>query len=155
MKVKLYRAILDDCRYPVLVKENGSYVCDGRKAFNSPDAVYDLARQIGLDRAAEEYAYCFALDTKYHLMGVFEVSHGNVNGSIVSPREIFQKLLLLGAVSFILVHNHPTGDPTPTREDSAVTENVRQAGNLLGVNLLDHIVIGDNGNYYSYSQEGR
>lgn len=151
MKVKLYRAILDDCRYPVLVKENGSYVCDGRKPFNSPDAVYDLARQIGLDRAAEEYAYCFALDTKCHLMGMFEVFHGNVNGSIVSPREIFQKLLLLGAVSFILVHNHPSGDASPSQEDAAVTERLRQAGELMCINLIDHIVIGD-GNYYSFTE---
>lgn len=154
MKVHLYRTILDDCRYPVVVKENGSYVCDGRKAFNNPDAVCGLAREIGLDRAAEEYVYCFALDTKCHIMGAFEVSHGTVNQSLISAREIFQKLLLLNAVSFIVVHNHPSGDPTPSREDDAVTKTLRNAGNLLGVSLVDHIVIGT-GNYYSFNQEGR
>ena len=154
MKVKLYRAVLDDCRYPVLVKENGNYVCDGRKPFNNPEVIYDFCtRELDLNRAAEEYAYCFALDTKCHLMGVFEVSHGNVNGSIVSPREIFQKLLLLGAVSFIMVHNHPTGDASPTQEDAAVTERLRQAGELMGINLVDHIVIGE-GNYYSFTEHG-
>lgn len=155
MKVKLYRTILDGCRYPSLVSESGNYVCDGRKAFNNADVIYDFCvRQLGMSCAAEEYAYCFALDMKCHLMGMFEISHGNVNGSIVSAREVFQKLLMLGATGFILVHNHPSGDSTPSKEDADVTERLRKAGELMGINLVDHIVIGD-GNYYSFTQEGR
>ena len=68
---------------------------------------------------------------------------GTVNASIVSPREVFLEALEAHAVHIVLVHNHPSGDPTPSREDLAFTERVREAGAFLGVELLDHVIIGD------------
>lgn len=153
MKLKAYRTILNGNGYPCLVAERGDYICDGRKRFDSPDAIYEFAvRELEMNRLAEEYVYCFALNQKCHMMGVFEVSHGTVSTSIASPREIFQKLLMLGAVQFILVHNHPSGDATPSQMDFDLTQRLEVCGNLLDVHLVDHVIIGD-GNYYSMKGE--
>ncbi len=83
------------------------------------------------------------LNTKNRLLGEQIISKGTVNASAVSPREIFIQALHYHAVSIVLVHNHPSGDPTPSREDLAFTERVREAGAFLGVELLDHVIIGD------------
>lgn len=100
----------------------------------------------------EEHLYMICMNTKNRVLGVFEISHGTVNSSIVGVREIFQKALLANSVSIILMHNHPSGSPDPSREDIAVTKKVAEAGNLLGVELLDHIVIGDR--YVSLKEKG-
>ena len=83
------------------------------------------------------------LNTKNVITSVFELSHGNVNSSTFSVREIFQKALLANAVAVIFIHNHPSGDHTPSREDVEETKRAVEAGKLLGVQVLDHIVIGD------------
>lgn len=100
----------------------------------------------------EEHLYMISMNTKNRVLGVFEISHGTVNSSIVGVREIFQKALLANSVSIILMHNHPSGSPDPSREDIAITKKVAEAGNLLGVELLDHIVIGDR--YVSLKEKG-
>lgn len=100
----------------------------------------------------EEHLYMVCMNTKNRVLGVFEISHGTVNSSIVGVREIFQKALLANSVSIILMHNHPSGSSDPSREDIAVTKKVAEAGNLLGVELLDHIVIGDR--YVSLKEKG-
>lgn len=100
----------------------------------------------------EEHLYMICMNTKNRVLGVFEISHGTVNSSIVGVREIFQKALLANSVSIILMHNHPSGSSDPSREDIAVTKKVAEAGNLLGVELLDHIVIGDR--YVSLKEKG-
>lgn len=153
MKVKCYRSVLGRDGYVSVVAENGNYVCDGRKQFNSPDIIEDFCRrELGMDGMSEEYVYCFALDNKCKLNGVFEVSHCTVNASMVSPREVFQKLLALNAANFILVHNHPSGDATPSKKDIDVTERMKQCGALLDVPLIDHIIIGNYGSVYSLAE---
>ena len=72
------------------------------------------------------------------------VSRGTVNSSLVSPREVFLEALKMRAVSIVLIHNHPSGDPSPSQEDIDITERIRKAGLLLGIGLLDHLIIGDN-----------
>jgi DNA repair protein RadC len=71
------------------------------------------------------------------------LSEGTVNASLISPREIFQYALKNGAVFFVLVHNHPSGDPTPSAEDVALTRRVADAGAIMNIRLMDHIIIGD------------
>ena len=93
------------------------------------------------------------LNTKNKIIGVFELSHGNVNSSIFSVREMFQKALLANAVNIIVMHNHPSGDPTPSREDILVTERAKEAGKLIGIDILDHIIVGD-GRYCSLKERG-
>lgn len=85
------------------------------------------------------------------LTSVFEISHGTVNMSVLTPREVFQKALLANAVSIILLHNHPSGDCTPSKEDINVTKRLMEAGDIIGVNVLDHLVIGRPG-YFSLKE---
>ena len=85
------------------------------------------------------------------LTSVFEISHGTVKMSVVSPREVFQKALLANAVAIVLLHNHPSGDPTPSKQDINVTKRLMEAGDIIGVNVLDHLVIGRPG-YFSLKE---
>ena len=93
------------------------------------------------------------MNTKSALLGEKDVYKGTVNASLVNPREIFVEALRTEAVSIILLHNHPSGDPAPSRADVATTERIRQAGELIGIELLDHIIIGNNC-YISFREEG-
>ena len=92
---------------------------------------------------AEEHIWLIALDTKCKPIGIFETNHGSVNSSVVSPREIFVRLCLCGAAHFIIAHNHPSGDPAPSKEDMEVTRRMGEAGKIMNIGLLDHIIIGD------------
>jgi DNA repair protein RadC len=106
--------------------------------------VYDLCvKQLHMDVLTEEYVYCFCLDAKGKVIGYFEASHGSISSSMVPVREIIQKCLLAGAVSFILAHNHPSGDPVPSAEDLAVTKRLVNAGEIIGIPISDHVIIGE------------
>ncbi len=94
-----------------------------------------------LDR---EHFRVIMLNTKNQVLGVEPVAVGSLNAAIVHPREIFKLPVKRSAAAVILVHNHPSGDPTPSREDVEVTQRLVEAGRLLGIEVLDHIVIGDN-----------
>ena len=91
--------------------------------------------------------------TKNILLRDITVSRGTVNASCATPREIYIEALRFRACGIILLHNHPSGDPAPSREDCLFTERVREAGSLMGVPLLDHIIIGDN-SYVSLRERG-
>lgn len=93
------------------------------------------------------------LDGKNRLAGFNVVSIGSLTASLVHPREVFKAAILANAAAMIVVHNHPSGDPTPSAEDIAITQRLRQAGELLGISLLDHVVIGDD-RYVSFADEG-
>lgn len=125
------------------------------KKINSPEKVAEVAINVlGLHEQAEESFYIFTLDTKNRINGIFEVSRGCLNSTIVHPREVFKRALLQNANSIMLVHNHPSGDPTPSREDMEITNRLIEAGNLLGIKVLDHIIIGDNeSSYISFKEK--
>ena len=91
-----------------------------------------------------ECVYLLGLDAKGQLVGEKKLADGSVNEALVSPREIFIEALQSKAVNIILIHNHPSGDPTPSIEDRRMTYSVRDIGEQLGIPLLDHIIIGDN-----------
>ena len=80
-----------------------------------------------------------ALDTKSNILGVFELSHGSVNGSICNNREIFMKALICEASGIILAHNHPSGDVTPSEHDISTARNVAKAGKMIGAKLIDYL----------------
>ena len=92
------------------------------------------------------------LDSKAALVGETDISKGTVNASLITPRELFVEALQKSAVSIILMHNHPSGDPVPSRDDILATERIREAGELVGIELLDHIIIGNNC-YISFREE--
>lgn len=100
-----------------------------------------------------ECAYVVFLDGKNRFLADECISKGTVNASLVSTREIFKKAIKQQAVFIMLVHNHPSGDPTPSREDILLTDKIIKAGNLMDIPLLDHIIIGD-GNYVSLKEKG-
>lgn len=153
MTVYEYNVRLNELRLPIL-REGAKYNIDARLSFNNPEKVRNLASEIlDLENAAEEYCYVLALDNKCKLKGLYEVGHGTIEASIVDVRGIFQKALFLGASKIILMHNHPSGDPTPSKADISLTERVRNAGEILDIRLLDHIVIGYE-NYISIAEHG-
>lgn len=100
----------------------------------------------------QEHMKLLMLNTKSKLIGETDVSKGTVNASLVSPRELFIEALEKNAVSIILLHNHPSGDPTPSTSDLLLTQRVKDAGNLIGIELLDHIIIGNNC-YTSFAEQ--
>lgn len=101
----------------------------------------------GLDR---EHFMVVALDAKHAVIGINTVSIGSVTLSIVHPREVFKPLLLMNASAVILAHNHPSGDSTPSPEDRALTRRLKDGGELLGIAVLDHVVLGED-RYYSFA----
>lgn len=101
----------------------------------------------------EEHFVCLFLDTKNQVIGRQTLSIGSLNASIVHPREVFRAAIRRSSASILCAHNHPSGDPTPSPEDIALTRRLSEAGELLGVELLDHLVIGDN-RYTSLKETG-
>ncbi len=101
----------------------------------------------------KECVIAMLLDSKGHLIRELELSSGTVNMSLLSPRELFIEVLKAEAVQFILVHNHPSGDPSPSSDDLRITEQIRRAGQLMEIPLLDHIIIGDR-SYISFKEKG-
>lgn len=100
----------------------------------------------------QEHMLLIMLNTKSVLIGEKVVFKGTVNASIVSPREIFIEAIQQEAVYIVLLHNHPSGDPTPSREDIALTKRIKEAGRLIDIQLIDHIIIGDH-KYVSFSEK--
>lgn len=105
----------------------------------------------GLDR---EHFWTLALNTKNRLLRIIEVSVGSLNASIVHPRELFKEAVRVSAASVIVVHNHPSGDPTPSGADIQLTRRIVKAGDVLGIEVLDHVVIGDGGEHASLRDLG-
>ena len=91
-----------------------------------------------------EHVYLLLLNTKNSIIKKIELSKGSVNTSILEPREVFVQALKYNAVNILLIHNHPSGDPTPSESDKIITQRINDAGQLIGITLLDHIIIGDN-----------
>lgn len=149
MIISIYDLELDNDKRSVLVeKDSFTYVTD---ILNSPKAIVEMLNTVfGLKRKAEEQLYMIAFNTKCKVLGIFLVSHGTVSLSLCNPREIFIRALLCGAVQIALVHNHPSGDPQPSKEDFKVFSKVKKSGELLGVPLLDNVIVGDS--YFSFKE---
>ncbi|KAF0221149.1 MAG: DNA repair protein [Geobacteraceae bacterium] len=146
IKIKKIRAV-----YEILVikEEIDSYLQPFTR-YNSPEQVFETFSF--LRHETKEYFLAIHLDGKNRICCVDEVSVGSLNQSVVHPREVFKTALLSSAAAIILLHNHPTGDPTPSREDIEITKRLREAGELIGVKVLDHIIIGDS--YLSFVSRG-
>lgn len=130
-----------------------SWRCAERPTISTPeDVVAVCGPQLrGLDR---EHFWTLALNTKNRLLRVFEVSVGSLSASIVHPRELFRDAVRISAASVVAVHNHPSGDPTPSGADIQLTRRLVRAGDVLGIELLDHVVIGDGGAHASMRDLG-
>ncbi len=134
-----------------MVRERTSLLYPQRRIINPKDAA-DLFRQFIGD--CDREVFCImTLDTKNQPTALHEVSCGTLNASLVHPRETYKLAILANAASIIGCHNHPSGDPTPSSEDVEITERIRDAGLLMGIELLDHIVLGE-GSFVSLKERG-
>ena len=116
---------------------------EDRAVISCPEDVANLMTEMRL--FDQEHLRVVLLDTKNHVTGVSEIYIGNVNSSVVRPAEVFRPAIRDNAVAIIVVHNHPSGDPTPSPQDVAITGQLRDSGELLGIEVLDHIVLGSQG----------
>ena len=114
-----------------------------RLMFNSPDTIAQYYME-DLRYEDRENLIILSLNTKGALIGEKLLYVGTVNSSLISPREVFIEALQNKAVSIIMLHNHPSGDPTPSHQDIFITKKIKEAGELLDISLVDHIIIGDN-----------
>ena len=131
------------------------YHCTGKTLFamRSPQAARDFILSVLPDNSRE---HCIALylNASHEVMCYSLISTGTADAAAVSPREIFQRALSAGAVSLVFGHNHPSGHVTPSAEDFRVTTRIKEAGELLGVKLLDHLIVSDDA-FYSFQDEAK
>jgi DNA repair protein RadC len=123
----------------------------GDSITSAQDAYRCLKSRLG--RPRQEIFWVLALDAKHRLITARQVAVGSVTSVEVHPREVFSPLLREAAAAVIVAHNHPSGDPEPSEQDRALTERLKQAGEILGIPLLDHLVVGD-GAYVSLAERG-
>lgn len=117
--------------------------------FRGSDKVNEFMKDVReLDREA---MWVLHLDTRLNLIDREMVSLGIVNASLAHPREIFRKAIIKGSCAIILVHNHPSGDCTPSQEDFSTTNRIKKAAEILGIDFLDHLIITPKGNFYSFA----
>lgn len=133
-------------------RAEGRPLVEGSAIAGSEQVFRHFAARLG--GLKQERFYVVLLDGKGRVMRDLRVSEGSLTASIVHPREVFRRAIREAAAAVILVHNHPSGDPTPSPEDEALTARLRAAGDLLGIRVLDHVVVG-NGCYVSFVDTGR
>lgn len=134
-----------------MVKE-GSILYEVRR-ISSPTEAAGLGRKFLEETDREQVIVC-CLDTKNQPVSINVVSMGTLNSSLVHPREVFKTAILSNAANIILFHNHPSGDPKPSNEDLSITKRIKEVGVLMGIELLDHIIIGSEDRYYSLKEQG-
>lgn len=136
-----------------LVKEsNNKYDVD--KKISSPKDSYEFISKVyETQKYAEEVLLMVTLNTKNIVTGCFEVARGSINSTVVHPREVYKRALLNNAASILVFHNHPSGDPSPSKEDVNITARLKECGKLLGIDLLDHIILGED-SYISLKEKG-
>ena len=123
-----------------------------RDRIRAPRDVYERMRLMLRDLPHEEF-HVLILNTQNEVLRDLQVTRGTLDASLVHPREVFRAAVIESASSIILVHNHPSGDPTPSEEDRAVTDELRSAGRTLGIEVLDHVIVGE-GRYVSFVEAG-
>lgn len=119
----------------------------------SPEDIRDICIDMNLHRSPEEIVSMFTFNAKGKVLGYHEISHGTISCSVVNPRDIFKRAMLENASSIALVHNHPSDCAEPSKEDILVTKRVAEAGRLMEIDLLDHLIITPSGEFLSLRKE--
>ena len=155
MRITTYTTRIKD-NLNVLVKERAYNYKTENSHLESADKVVKMMCDVfQIHLRAEEYVYLLSLDTKCKVLGIFEVGHGTVNACLLHTREIMIRNVLCGASAFIVAHNHPSGELSISRDDVSTTKKLYEAGELMGIHLLDHIIIGredEKEAYYSMAE---
>lgn len=129
------------CYRTMMVKEGA--ISAEQKQIGSPKDVYNVVRDY-LQYADREYFLVLMLNTKNCVNKVHVASIGTLNSSLVHPREVFKVAIIANAAAVVLVHNHPSGNVTPSHEDIKITHRLVEASKIIGIEILDHVIIGDN-----------
>ena len=132
--------------------KDGSILYEERKVSSPTDAA-KIARRFLMDSDREQLIV-ICLDTKNQPTAINTVSIGSLNSSLVHPREVFKPAILSNSASIIISHNHPSGETCPSSEDISITTRIKEAGKILGIELLDHIIIGSDERYVSIKERG-
>lgn len=143
-------------KYELVCEKVAGYNVDfiDKRIANSSDIARFILEILKSDRYPVEHFMVFMLDTKLKILGFLDISKGNLDNAPVHPREVFQPALTTAKCAAIIVaHNHPSGDPTPSSEDIAVTKRLSKAADILGIKLIDHVITGDNA-FISLKGEG-
>lgn len=122
------------------------YAYDKRPKIGSMSDVVEVVKPLIAD-ANKEFFVALFLNTKNGVLKQEVISIGSLNANIVHPREVFRTACMISASSIIVAHNHPSGDPTPSKEDIDLTKKLVEAGKMMGIELLDHVIIGHDSNY--------
>lgn len=146
IRIKRIKAVFDT----LTIKEEIANYLPPSTRFTSPTQIFDLFSF--LQHETKEYFLTLHLDGKTRIVCMEEVSVGSLNQSIVHPREVFKAALLSSAAAIVLIHNHPSLDPTPSREDQEITRRLKEAGDILGIRILNHIIVGES--YLSFVEQG-
>jgi len=133
-----------------MVKE--SSISYANRKIASPNDAIDLIRVLLEDCDREKLVVC-CLNTKNEPTNISTVSVGSLNSSIVHPREVYKTAIISNSASIIIAHNHPSGNTTPSKEDINITERLKQAGKIIGIELIDHLILGY-GEYLSLKEKG-
>lgn len=124
-----------------LVRE--SVTCESDSVSTPEDAARIVRDLFDFDHLDREQFVALAMNTKNRIVGAWVVSVGSLNASIVHPRELFKPAVMLSAASMVIAHNHPSGDPTPSGADIQLTRRLVKGGDVLGIEVLDHVVVGN------------
>jgi len=147
IQLKQIKAIYET---PYVSEATTNYLKTGSR-YTSPSQVYEMFNFLMTE--TKEVFICLHLDGKNRIICMDLVSIGSLNQSIVHPREVFKTACLSNAAALILIHQHPTGDCTPSSEDISITRRLKEAGEIMGIKILDHIIVGD-GEYLSFTERG-
>ncbi len=143
MEIKKYNIELGEDKQCKLIEER-NYSYPGSVEFSNPENIAKvICSTLRLDKQIEEHALLLCLTTKNKLIGIFEISHGTNRMTLIDMRSIFIRALMVNASSIIVIHNHPSGDPTPSQEDIKITKKLKDAADLMSIPLLDHIIVCD------------
>ncbi len=123
-------------------------------SITSPEKAMNALHTMGLHEEPEEVCVLLCLNTKGVITAYYEVSRGHLNGATIHPREVFKRALISNCNAIMIAHNHPSGDPTPSQEDIRITKRLIEVGELIGIEVLDHIIVGDDA-CLSLRQEGK
>jgi DNA repair protein RadC len=138
-------------RYSVQLVREKSMLAVSKKV-GSPSVAYEIAWPNFMNSPVEKFSILL-LDTKNKVIGLSDVSSGVLDSALVHPRDVFQRALLANAAALILLHNHPSGDTVPSQEDIKLTKRLAEAGKMMGIPVLDHVIVGDF-DYTSLKGEG-
>lgn len=143
----MYRTIYKRYSLELVEESSEQYNTKKLKDINTPlnstsIAVTEINNIFRLNKRAEEYMILVCLDTKNYISGIFEVGHGGINEMSIATSNILKRALLINSNKIILCHNHPSGDVTPSKTDYTFTKKLQDAAELVGIQLIDHIIIG-------------